>query len=823
MNSFLQERPNALPMTLPAVQWILTGLLAVLLLARSSNTNAQEIDFSHDIVPILSSSCIECHGGATAKGGFSMNTRELLVESGYVDLQSPEDSYLLELVQSKDDALQMPPPEKPRLTVGQIELLRRWISQGLPWEAGFSFAPVSYEPPLRPRRVELPPVRDGRLHPIDRLVDAYFVARELSRPARAEDEVFARRVWLDLTGLLPEPVELQAFVQDPAVNKRQRLVRRLLDDELAYAEHWLSFFNDLLRNDYSGTGFITGGRQQISAWLYDALLDNKPFDQFARELIAPPTAASRGFIDGIRWRGEVSAGQTLEIQFAQSVSQAFLGINLKCASCHDSFIDRWTLEDAYGLAAVYAAGELELHRCDQPLGRFAEPAWLFPELGSISADLPREQRLARLAELMTHSDNGRFTRTIANRLWYRLMGRGIVHPLDAMQTEPWDADLLDYLAMYLADQEYDLKAVLEHIATSEIYQAETLPVDRQEASFVFHGPRARRMTAEQFLDAVWQINDTSPAQLDAPIVRGLADDNVSSDVASALTASWIWAASEALPVADEVVTFKKEFSLTGPVATAGCIITCDNEYSLFVNGRHVASDEDWTELQRLALHSHLQAGKNSLVVIGKNGGQEPNPAGLFFQMLVRLEDGHEETIASDTSWEVAKGAPASREGRLGKLPGGWMSAVAVDTPAVWRESIARQGPQQWAAISTDSMPRVRASLMNNSALMRSLGRPMREQIVSMRPDALTTLEALDLANEADLAAAFSEGARHLLASEWNDRRDLIRHIYLAALSRPPSPDEMKVVLQALDDPPTEEEIADLLWAICMLPDFMLVR
>ncbi|MEX2026644.1 MAG: DUF1549 domain-containing protein, partial [Pirellulaceae bacterium] len=139
-----------------------------------------------------------------------------------------------------------------------------------------------------------------------------------------------------------------------------------------YAEHWLTFWNDLLRNDYAGTGFITGGRKQISKWLYEALVANKPYDQFARELIAPPTADSTGFADGIRWRGEVSAGQTVEIQFAQSVGQAFLGINLKCASCHDSFIDRWTLEDAYGLAAVYSQRPLELHRCDKPVGKMAQ-------------------------------------------------------------------------------------------------------------------------------------------------------------------------------------------------------------------------------------------------------------------------------------------------------------------------------------------------------------------------------------------------------------------------------------------------------------------
>ena len=196
--------------------------------------------------------------------------------------------------------------------------------------------------------------------------------------------------------------------------------------DLAYAEHWLTFWNDLLRNTYTGTGFITGGRKRVTPWLYRSLVDNKPYDQFVRELIAP-TAESEGFIKGIRWRGSVNSSQTTEIQFAQNVTQVFLGINMKCASCHDSFIDRWKLEETYALAAVFAQQPLELHRCDKPLGRFAEPAWMFPELGQIDKEAAQPERLKQLAELMVHPENGRLTRTIANRIWHRLMGRGIVH------------------------------------------------------------------------------------------------------------------------------------------------------------------------------------------------------------------------------------------------------------------------------------------------------------------------------------------------------------------------------------------------------------
>src|SRR5262249_6003766 len=151
------------------------------------------------------------------------------------------------------------------------------------------------------------------------------------------------------------PQGLQAFVADRRPDKRARLVERLLNDRRRYAEHWLSFWNDALRNDYKGTGYIDGGRQQISNWLYTALFDNLPYDRFVAQLINPaPGAGAEGFSKGFTWRGVVNASQSTPMQAAQNISQVFMGVNLKCASCHDSFINDWQLADAYGLAGIYA-------------------------------------------------------------------------------------------------------------------------------------------------------------------------------------------------------------------------------------------------------------------------------------------------------------------------------------------------------------------------------------------------------------------------------------------------------------------------------------
>lgn len=629
---------------------ILAALACVLISTLAfGQDNNKATDFAHKVVPILQKHCIGCHGGLEAKGSFSMNTRELIIESDQVKVGKPLESHLIELILSTDKEVQMPPFDKARLTEMEVGVLKSWIADGVAWEDGLSFAPETYEPPLKPRRPNLPTAIGGRTSLIDRILDADMESHGVTRPKRIDDAAFLRRASLDLNGLLPTPEMLANFIADPGTDKRDRIVRQLLDDRIAYADHWLTFFNDLLRNDYSGTGFITGGRKQVSTWLYDALLTNKPFDQFARELIAPPTDASQGYIDGIRWRGEVSAGQTVEIQFAQSVSQSFLGINMKCASCHDSFIDRWKLDEAYGLAAIYASSPMEIHRCDKPVGRQAKAQWLFPELGTIDPAATKEERLRQLAALMTHPENGRFSRTIVNRLWYRLMGRGIVHPLDAMQTKPWNEDLLDALAIHLQDNKYDLKSVLLLIATSEAYQSECVVRDKAADSasdeFIYHGPIVRRMTAEQFLDGVWQITGSAPATFDAAVSREIVGD-------------------------------------------------------------------------------------------------------------LRM---------------------------------------------------------------------TRTSLLKSDFLMRSLGRPMREQIVSMRPSEVTTLEAVDLTNGSTLANYLAQGARRL-ADRWNgDKSGLVMYLMEFALSRSPTPEEKTLLESSLSDIPAPQEIEDVLWAIFMMPEFMLIR
>ncbi|MEX2141356.1 MAG: PSD1 and planctomycete cytochrome C domain-containing protein [Pirellulales bacterium] len=610
---------------------------------ESSGAARKTIDFAHDVLPLLKAHCVKCHTGEEPEGEFSMATREALLTAGVVAPGKSGESELIKRVTSKDPDEQMP-PEGERLSEKQVEILRRWIDEGLPWQEGFAFGKPAYVAPLVPRRPELPPVQAGRDNPVDRLIDAYFAEHKIERPALVGDETFLRRVYLDVIGLLPAPEQREAFLNDTSPDKREQLVQKLLADDRAYAEHWLTFWNDLLRNDYAGTGYIDGGREQITGWLYPALLTNKPYDQFVRELINPRPEAA-GFIKGIKWRGRVNASQTPEIQFAQNISQVFLGINMKCASCHDSFIDDWKLDDAYGLAAIIADKPLEIFRCDQPTGQTAHAKFVFPELGELDPALSREERLALLAELITNAKNGRLARTIVNRIWHRLVGRGIVHPVDALGNAPWNRDLLDYLGVHLAENEYDLKKTIELIVTSQTYQSQTvaLPGETSADEYVYRGPLAKRLTAEQFVDAIWRITGTVPSQ---------------------------------------------------PAAK-----------------------------------------------FGDRGGES-----------------------------------------------------------------------------------VRAALVNSDVLMRSLGRPNREQVVTTRPDDLSTLVALDLTNGAALADLLDRGAKNICKrhSEW-DTGELTHWLYRIALCREPTAEELVVAMQVVGEPLTDERVADLLWTVFMLPEFQLVK
>src|SRR5882672_6844743 len=524
----------------------LTGWLVSCAAARAGITPEQAaqlpapanhlVNFSKEIKPIFEASCINCHGRGKDKGGLRLDTRETFLkggDSGPVVLPGKSaDSLLIALVQGFDPDNVMP-RKGSRLTPEQIGVLRAWIDQGVQWEPGVTFGrlePIN----LKPRRPEIPPGPETA-NPIDRFLQPYFADHKIKAPQPVNDRLFARRIYLDVTGLLPPPQELEKFTADRHADKRPRLARQLLADERNYAQHWLTFWNDLLRNDYKGTGYIDGGRKQVTAWLYSALLTNMPYNQFVAQLVNP-TPASEGFTKGIVWRGVVNASQTPQMQTAQNISQVFMGVNLKCASCHDSFINDLTLADSYGLAAIYSDEHLELVQCDKPTGKTATLRFLYPQLGSLDDKSDKPERLKQFEQLVTSKANGRLPRTIVNRLWARLIGRGLVEPVDDMDKPAWNSDILDYLAEDLAAHNYDLKRTIEQIITSQAYQLPTVEALPAKQAYVFKGPLTRRLTAEEFCDAITSIGDQWP-RMPATIEIDFSAGNLLGDLKQP---QWLW-------------------------------------------------------------------------------------------------------------------------------------------------------------------------------------------------------------------------------------------------------------------------------------------
>jgi hypothetical protein len=430
---------------------------------------------------------------------------------------------------------------------------------------------------------------------------------------------------------------------------------------------------------------------------------------------------------------------------------------------------------------------------------------------------------------MTHERNGRFTRTIVNRLWRRLMGRGLVEPVDVLDNAPFSADVLDFLASDLAENGYDLKATIALIATSRAYRSRSVPAEAEIVTdFVFRGPEPKRMTAEEFVDAVWSVTGTAPEK---PGIEMPPDG----------AGRWIWrdaSAAQAAP-AGERVAFIRTFMLDAPPIAAEAVITCDNAYTLIVNGRYVIADADWKTPERVDFRPFLERGRNEIVVLADNLGADPNPAGLWFAARIETNSGRAD-IESDSSWRCTTDLPLTQMTLFGAP---WFEGGEPLVQNHWRSPNGRRPDWRPVAIlagfgmgeirsrlhamvremsGEDPRP-VRAAFTTADPLQLSLGRPNREQVVTTRPDTLTTLQALDLTNGMVLAETLARGAKTVLARAGGSSPAIVDDLFERALSRPPTAAERTAALDLLGATPTAANVEDLLWSVFMLPEFQTIR
>ena len=197
------------------------------------------------------------------------------------------------------------------------------------------------------------------------------------------------------------------------------------------------------------------------------------------------------------------------MQASQNTAQVFLGINLKCTSCHDSFVNQWKLKDAYGLAAYFSpdrdAAVVPLRRGAEPVRRAGVPV---SAAESCAATASLADRRATAAAIFTDPRNGRLPRTIVNRIWQRLLGHGIVANPDEMDGRPVEPRTARLAGRAISSTHgYDVKHLIATIVTSRAYQLPAVPRASRAAGrgYVFSGPEVRRLTAEQFADAIGAI------------------------------------------------------------------------------------------------------------------------------------------------------------------------------------------------------------------------------------------------------------------------------------------------------------------------------
>jgi len=353
-----------------------------------------------------------------------------------------------------------------------------------------------------------------RFHPAGR-IDELVLARlkEQGRPPSnlCPDDVFLRRVYLDAIGTLPTPAEARSFLADRQPDKRRQLIDRLLARN-EFAEYWGLKWGDLLRVKAEfPSNLWPNGAQTYDRWIRDSLRSNKPYDQFARELLtasgsnfrAPPSNFYRAFQD------------RAPRQIADNVALVFMGLRL---------VDAGLTEDQLlGLAAFFA--KLGYKNTDEwkeeivyfnPDGKLLNPKTNQPvpptPLGGQPLRLaPDQDPRVAFTDWLTAPDNPWFARNIVNRIWFWLLGRGIVHEADDLRPSnpPWSPALLAYLEKELVSHKYDLKHIYRLILNANTYQLTSQP-NRWNAADEqgFSHYRIRRLDAEPLLDAINQITGT---------------------------------------------------------------------------------------------------------------------------------------------------------------------------------------------------------------------------------------------------------------------------------------------------------------------------
>lgn len=350
---------------------------------------------------------------------------------------------------------------------------------------------------------------------IDTLVNAKIRNLRMTPSELCDDESFLRRVYLDIVGLLPTPDEVRNFVADQNPKKRSEKIDQLLKRD-EFVDLWALKWAELLQIRTVQNLASYKSVLNYHTWVHDRLKRNVPLNEIARQLIS---ASGSNLADPAVNFFQL---ENDPLKLAEDTAQAFLGIRIQCAQCHNHPFDRWTMDDYRGFVAFFTQigrknGEDPRERIifnsgsgesRNPVGNKVVPPKF---LGGAAPDTAGKDRRLVLADWIASPDNPYFPRHVANLVWAQYMGRGIVEPVDDVRISnpASNPELLDALAAKLVEYQYDLRKVVRDVCNSRSYQLTTRPNSSNELDDRnFAKATIRRMRAEVMLDCINQVTET---------------------------------------------------------------------------------------------------------------------------------------------------------------------------------------------------------------------------------------------------------------------------------------------------------------------------
>lgn len=357
---------------------------------------------------------------------------------------------------------------------------------------------------------------------VDTLVFNKLKTMQILPSELCSDDEFLRRVYLDTTGRLPTVAEATAFLEDASSSKRQALVDQLLDSD-DFATFWALKWSDILRAN--SKKLKIAGVHKFNRWVFETMRDDRPLDGFARELL---TASGSVFENPAAnyWRASRDP-----LDATETTAQLFLGVRIQCAKCHNHPFERWTQDNYYGIAAAFArVGRKNSVDADdeiiftQSAGEVKQPrtgeTMKVHLLLKGDVDVPADQdRREVFAEWLTQPENPFFAKSLVNRMWGHLMGRGLVEPVDDFRDSnpPSNAELLDELARQFVDTGFRQKPVLRLILNSRVYQLSSRANDFNKQDELYNSHSSTRLLgAEQLLDAICAVTAVQEKFAGAP-------------------------------------------------------------------------------------------------------------------------------------------------------------------------------------------------------------------------------------------------------------------------------------------------------------------